>query len=225
MIGLDDPIGLAFGALRVALAILVVRTTVATLLAAAAGVSRSARSSTRYARAAVRGAPRALRPALRRCLATAVLTGSVAPGALVATARPAAAVAGRAVVAQVPGTTIDGPRIPDATPPMMWRLDEETTTAPVAAPPDAPPAPAPTPAAPDREPGAGGTTWTIRRGEHLWLVADQVLTAAHGRSATTPQVAAYHRELIERNRSRLTDPTNPDLVFAGQVLSLPPIPA
>ena len=37
-------------------------------------------------------------------------------------------------------------------------------------------------------------------------------------------VARYWESLVELNRSRLADPGNADLLFAGQVMLLPPRP-
>ena len=38
-------------------------------------------------------------------------------------------------------------------------------------------------------------------------------------------VADYWMTLIEANRRRLHDPANPDLLFPGQTLDLPPVPS
>lgn len=65
-------------------------------------------------------------------------------------------------------------------------------------------------------------TWTIRRGEHLWSVAEQVTSGALARDATDAEVEPYWRTLIAANRDRLIDRDNPDLVHAGQELVLPP---
>ncbi|GIU85197.1 MAG: hypothetical protein KatS3mg008_1972 [Acidimicrobiales bacterium] len=64
-------------------------------------------------------------------------------------------------------------------------------------------------------------TWTVRRGEHLWSIAEEFLAEVLGRPPTTSETAAYHRRLIEANRHRLFDPDDPDLVFAGQTFTLP----
>lgn len=68
-------------------------------------------------------------------------------------------------------------------------------------------------------------TWTIRRGEHLWSIAEHVATAALARDATDAEVEPYWRALIAANRDRLIDRDNPDLVHAGQELVLPPYAA
>lgn len=96
-------------------------------------------------------------------------------------------------------------------PPVMRRLDDVEPAAP------APPLPA-VPAEPALE------TWTIRPGDHLWGVASAVLGEAWVRSPTDGEVAPYWMAIIEENRADLADPENPDLVFAGQVVRLPPLP-
>jgi hypothetical protein len=65
-------------------------------------------------------------------------------------------------------------------------------------------------------------TWTIAPGEHLWHVAGETLVD-HGRPADDRATMAYLHRLVEANRDRLVDPTNPDLVHPGQVMVLPPI--
>ena len=97
-------------------------------------------------------------------------------------------------------------RLPDA---------PSTTTTTTTPPPAAPTSgPVPTSGSPGR------TTWTIQPGEHFWHVAS-VVVAERGSTPTEFEIARYWRSLIEANRSVLADPTNPDLVFPGQVLTLP----
>ncbi len=68
------------------------------------------------------------------------------------------------------------------------------------------------------------TTWTIRPGDSFWSVAHGVLTEAWRRPPTDAELMPYWRVLIARNRSRLVDSDNADLVYAGQVFELPPPP-
>jgi len=92
------------------------------------------------------------------------------------------------------------------------------------APPPAPSEPAPDPA-PLRATPVGPietTTWTVARGDHLWSIAARTLGTRLGRDAGDDEVQRYWTALIEANRSRLADPSNPDLIFAGQVFVLPP---
>jgi nucleoid-associated protein YgaU len=67
-------------------------------------------------------------------------------------------------------------------------------------------------------------TWTIAPGDHLWAVATATLADERGRSPGDGEIADYLAQLIEANRSRLADPNNPDLVYPGQVMQLPPVP-
>jgi hypothetical protein len=66
------------------------------------------------------------------------------------------------------------------------------------------------------------STWTIQRGEHLWYVAETVLATRRDHHPSTEETARYWRALVQANRDRLVDPENPDLVFTGQELVLPP---
>lgn len=90
------------------------------------------------------------------------------------------------------------------------------------------PVPAPAPTAPVATPVAvaqpTGAAWTVEAGDHLWLIAERVLADAWGRPPADDEVAPFWRDLVERNRGELADPDNPDLLFPGQVLSLPTPP-
>jgi hypothetical protein len=68
--------------------------------------------------------------------------------------------------------------------------------------------------------GADGS-WTVERGEHLWGIARDVVAARAGGTPDANAVADYWVRLIDANRSRLVDPSNPDLIHAGLVLVLP----
>jgi nucleoid-associated protein YgaU len=76
--------------------------------------------------------------------------------------------------------------------------------------------------------GAGTATagsWHVEPGDHLWAVAERTLAGAWGRPPSDAEVVLYWVDVIEANRSRLADPANPDLIFPGQVLVVPPPPA
>jgi hypothetical protein len=64
----------------------------------------------------------------------------------------------------------------------------------------------------------------VRSGESFWSIASDALQGAWGRRPADPEVMAYWREIIERNRHGLADPGNPDLIFPGQELRLPDVP-
>jgi hypothetical protein len=170
-------------------------------------------------------------PAVRRLLVSAAgvtlasggLTPSLAcasPKLPAAVARPApsqAAAAGQPVVTTTQGDPVSAP------PTLTMRLLS----------PDAPSPPPPTPVAPwapsAPEPPRSGpsgelATWRVQPGECFWSIADDVLTQARGRTPSEAEVVPYWRLLIEANRSALADRDNADLVFPGQVFTLPAVP-
>ena len=65
------------------------------------------------------------------------------------------------------------------------------------------------------------SSWSVRPGDHFWAVAERVLSTAWGRAPADAEVDPYWRVLIQANRSRLHDPDNPDLLFPGQILTVP----
>lgn len=68
-------------------------------------------------------------------------------------------------------------------------------------------------------PAAAPDEWTVAPGDHLWSIAERRLAAARGHQPSDAEVAPYWRALIAANRDRLPDP---DLLFPGQRLRLPP---
>lgn len=69
--------------------------------------------------------------------------------------------------------------------------------------------------------GDATSTRIVRAGESFWSIAeDEVLGSVD--EATDADVIDYWRRLIGHNRSRLPDPTNPDLLWVGTALVLPP---
>jgi hypothetical protein len=121
-------------------------------------------------------------------------------------AGPAGPSPGRATMARV-----DAP--PAAA--TMTRVDLAVGT------PAAGPAPPATPTgwspAPDPAPPAGeATSWVVEPGDSFWSIAEDVVGGERERA-----VGRYWRTLVEANRSRLVDPSNPDLLVPGQELTLP----
>jgi hypothetical protein len=126
-----------------------------------------------------------------------------------------------------PATT--GPSSPTST---TTTTSTSATTAPV--PTTAPPTRPPPPSAPSAEqpsrpaapavPTASSEQWTVHRGDHFWSIAQRVLAQAWQRPAGDAETDPYWRALVDANRHRLADPDNADLLFAGQVLTLPPPP-
>lgn len=64
---------------------------------------------------------------------------------------------------------------------------------------------------------------TLVPGDSFWSVAVAELTDARGRAPRDRDVVPYWRQLIDANRPILVDPANPDLLYPGQVVVLPPL--
>ncbi len=62
-------------------------------------------------------------------------------------------------------------------------------------------------------------------GDHFWRIAEHTLAMTWGRRPTSAEIDHYWRLLVATNRPHLPDPRNPDLMFVGQVLELPPVPS
>ncbi len=67
-------------------------------------------------------------------------------------------------------------------------------------------------------------TWIVQPGDHLWSIAESHLAEVMGRQPTDSEIAPYWRQVIEHNRSRLSDPAHPDLLFVGESIELPAPP-
>ena len=63
--------------------------------------------------------------------------------------------------------------------------------------------------------------WTVKPGECFWSIADSVLTETWGRSPSDAEIVPYWRRLIDANRLELVERGNPDLIFPGQVFTIP----
>ncbi|MEX0705784.1 MAG: hypothetical protein WD041_04130, partial [Nitriliruptoraceae bacterium] len=76
-----------------------------------------------------------------------------------------------------------------------------------------------------REPDGpvGDRAWTVKEGEHFWSIAETTLEDARGAPPSEDQTASYWRELIDANQDRLLPPFDPDLIYPGQTLFLPPV--
>ena len=130
--------------------------------------------------------------------------------------------------------TMTGPRLgptsTTATPPSaVPTVTTPAATTPATVPAPAAPvaalaAPAARAAAPPIVPPAALGTWTVRPGDHLWLIATKV-AEHHTGTADARLVDRYWRAVIDLNRSSLPDPANPDLLFSGMEIRLPPLPA
>ncbi len=123
---------------------------------------------------------------------------------------------------------------PPSTPPTSApAVTASTATTATAAPPSAgapaPALPGPAPAnqapAPDTASAASAArTWRVEPGDHFWSVAERVLAEVWHHSPTDAEVEPYWRELVDANRSVLRDADNPDLLFPGQVITVPAPP-
>jgi hypothetical protein len=70
----------------------------------------------------------------------------------------------------------------------------------------------------------GVDEYVVTPGDSLWSIAEATLVADE-REPDDEAVATYWRAVVEANRDALTDPENPDLIFPGQVVRLPELPA
>ena len=74
-------------------------------------------------------------------------------------------------------------------------------------------------------PTPGPSTWTVAPGESFWSIAEEVLADAWRRPPSDAEVDPFWRALVEVNRGRLTDPTDPDAILPGQVFEVPLVPS
>ena len=127
--------------------------------------------------------------------------------------------------------------VPGAGIPAALALPASTTLAPGGDDPRLPVAPPASPAWPETEAREGTATMrlvddgspaaarqdevTVAVGDSFWSIAADEL-ARRGAPASDRQIVPYWRRLIQHNRAVLVDPGNPDLLYPGQVLTLPP---
>jgi len=157
-------------------------------------------------------------PALRRLLCTAAglgLSASTATlivdSALVRDRPPVVnentpAATGAAVVTRLSsGPPLVVERLPD-------REDDEGTVTMKVVPPPRPPAAEP-------------QFWTAAAGDHFWHMAETTLAETWHRSPSDAEVAPYWGMIVDANRAKLVDRSNPDLLYVGQVFRLPTPPS
>ena len=70
--------------------------------------------------------------------------------------------------------------------------------------------------------GDGLATTVVERGDDLWSISEERLEADLEREAGDPEVAPYWRTVIDANRDRFIQAGDPDLIYPGQALVLPP---
>lgn len=130
--------------------------------------------------------------------AAGAAVGSDPPGAAAPTAERSTATM-RPIADSGDGTARMVPRAAEQPPPPEQPPLPETT-----------PAPAPLPA-----------TWTVEAGESMWSIAEDLLGEALGHTPTVAEVDPFWRSLVERNRDRLADRDDPDVIHPGQVFEIP----
>ena len=169
-------------------------------------------------------------PAVLRVVQTGLGVGLVGASVAAATAgstggslRPTRADAALVISADEPPLLREVPSHPAAasTTSTSTTSASTTTTTALAAPAEPSPNDAPVVTAPD---AAEGATWLVRPGDHLWSIAERTLASAWARPVSDDEVTPYWRELVEHNRDRLADPSNPDLIFPDQTILLPAPP-
>lgn len=161
-------------------------------------------------------------PALRRGLRLMVVpaivgTTAIGPGFVAA---PVGASSGDPTVQTAPG----------AVPPMMTRVDKtgadnEPTATTSATTTVRPPIVMAVPTEQAKTPIAlivqGEREWKVQPGDHLWGIAEKVMTEVGVADTDHPRIARYWETLVAANRDRLVDQANPDLIFADQTLVIP----
>jgi hypothetical protein len=174
--------------------------------------------------ASLRGLADAMSPHFLRSLACGAASLSVTAGlAIPAAAGPPENPGGTAVMVPLDVTTTTSAPPPQSAPTSSTTTiaPTTTTTGPTAttttrpiAPPARPSPPAPVgPAVPANPSAPAADEVVVAPGDSFWSIA---VDEADGREITT-----YWRALIEANRDRLVDPSNPDLLYPDQVLRLP----
>lgn len=75
------------------------------------------------------------------------------------------------------------------------------------------------PGRPEPRTGASGDSVIVVRGDHLWKISAEHL----GTEASDHQIAPYWRQVITLNTPHLRS-GDPDLIYPGELVDLPPIP-
>jgi hypothetical protein len=147
--------------------------------------------------------PRAVRRLVDRALALSVIASLAGSTAAFAGGAPPAPVPVVAVVGGEPGVLLPaGTSLGTQPVPSPEPLPIPALTAPTS------------PAPPDRH--------TVQWGDNLWTIAAGHL-ADTGVTRSNGRIAPYWRELVQENRASLRS-GNPDLIFPGETVALPPAP-
>jgi hypothetical protein len=71
-------------------------------------------------------------------------------------------------------------------------------------------------------PAPSAERWVVRRGDCLWSIAESHLGDVLGRPPSDAETTPYWRLVVEHNRPHLSNPHDPNLIFVGEVIELPP---
>ena len=61
----------------------------------------------------------------------------------------------------------------------------------------------------------------VRPGDNLWVMAERHLQGSTGGPANEDEIRSHWETVIELNRDRFADPTNPSRIYAGQQIQMP----
>ena len=168
-----------------------------------------------FRRASLRGLADRVSPRVVRSLAGGATSLSVIAGLAIPAAAfgPPDAAPGTAVMVPLDTTTTTTTEPPVEPPPTTTTAPSTSTTTTTVPPSPPPPAAPVVPVAPARVSPPLTAEVVVVPGDSFWSIA---VDEAEGRDVTT-----YWQALIEANRDRLVDPSNPDLLYPDQVLRLP----
>jgi DNA-binding SARP family transcriptional activator len=69
------------------------------------------------------------------------------------------------------------------------------------------------------------TLVTVEPGDSMWSIAECQLEARWQREVSDAELGPYWAEVVDANRDRLLPPGDPDLIYPGQQIVVPPAPA
>jgi hypothetical protein len=114
-------------------------------------------------------------------------------------------------------TTSPVPDVPDPDESVV----PDTLFLPIQATPDPPLGEPPSIAPPLTVPNSP-TEIVVRPGDHMWSLAEQQLALVRGREVSDIEIAPYWLQVVGTNLSRIRS-GDPDLIFPGEILVLPPV--
>jgi nucleoid-associated protein YgaU len=62
----------------------------------------------------------------------------------------------------------------------------------------------------------------VKAGESFWTIAAAIAEQRLGHPPTVAEIDGVWRVLIDANRAQLPNPADPDLLYVGIVLTIPP---